>query len=566
MPDRSRYYLTTAIAYPNNKPGLHTLYEVIGADVIARWHRMKGDDTRFLTGTDEHSVNIAERARELGQDTKAFVDEMVQLFTDAEDSLLISPDRFIRTTDPDHRRASQEMVRRAYANGDVYLGKYEGWYCPNEGFKAPSDLHETPDGMRCPNHPNVELQWLTERNWFFRLSAYRDRLLAHFEAHPDWVEPEYRRNEMLAFLRQGLDDISISRETFHWGIPFPIAENGETAEREDGSWDPEAGVIYVWFDALINYITGAGFPDDPEAFAKWWPADLHVIGKDITRFHTIIWPAMLMSAGIEPPRKVWVHGFLMASGGERMSKSRGNMFDPSDVVAAFGADGARYVALREVPFDKDAEVSWDSFVRRYNADLANDFGNLVNRTVSMANRYLGSERPAPRAAADAPLARAWSAAVESYADRLDRLLLHDALAALWDFVGEANRYVEAEQPWSIAKAAKGGDADAQAALAAVLGDLVEAVRLVSLAAAPFTPSIVPRALAQLGHTYVYAADGNGGPPLLAELVWGRHAAEAGTLGTAEPLFPRLETEQSEAVGVAGTLLDSGGAAVDSPAH
>jgi methionyl-tRNA synthetase len=551
MPDRPRYYLTTAIAYPNNKPGLHTLYEVIGSDVIARWHRMKGDDTRFLTGTDEHSVNIAERARELGQDTKAFVDGMVKLFTDAEAALLIAPDRFIRTTDPDHRRASQEMVRRAYANGDVYLGKYEGWYCPNEGFKAPSDLHETPDGMRCPNHPNVELQWLTERNWFFRLSAYRDRLLAHFEANPDWVEPEYRKNEMLAFLRQGLEDISISRETFHWGIPFPIAENGETAQREDGSWDPEAGVIYVWFDALINYITGAGFPDDPEAFARWWPADLHVIGKDITRFHTIIWPAMLMSAGIEPPRKVWVHGFLMAAGGDRMSKSRGNMFDPTDVVAALGADGARYVSLREVPFDKDAEVSWDSFVRRYNADLANDFGNLVNRTVSMAGRYLGGPRPTARPAADAPLAAAWSRAVAEYAAKLDALLLHDALGALWDFVGEANRFVEAEQPWALAKTAKGEDDGAtlaQARLESALGDLVEAVRLVSLAAAPFMPTIAPRALAQLGYGYAYEPDGNGGPALLDELAWGRHAGEAGQLGMPEPLFPRLETETAASAG------------------
>jgi methionyl-tRNA synthetase len=549
MPDRPRYYLTTAIAYPNNKPGLHTLYEVIGADVVARWHRMKGDDTRFLTGTDEHSVNIAERAKELGRETKDFVDEMVGLFTSAEDALLIAPDRFIRTTDPDHRRASQEMVRRAHANGDVYLGKYEGWYCPNEGFKAPSDLHETPEGMRCPNHPTITLQWLTERNWFFRLSAYRDRLLAHFEANPDWVQPEYRKNEMLAFLRQGLEDISISRETFHWGIPFPIRPDGQTAQREDGTWDPEAGVIYVWFDALINYITGAGFPDDPEAFAKWWPADLHVIGKDISRFHTIIWPAMLMSAGIEPPRKVWVHGFLMAAGGDRMSKSRGNMFDPQDVVAALGADGARYVSLREVPFDKDAEVSWDSFVRRYNADLANDFGNLVNRTVSMAGRYLGGARPAPRDAAAAPLAAAWARARDAYAAKLDALLLHDALAALWEFVGEANRFVEAEQPWALAKTAKGDGTDAGDArerLEGVLGDLVEAVRLVSLAVAPAMPSIAPRALAQLGYPYAYAADGNGGPPLLEELAWGRHAVVAGSLGAPEPLFPRLEVEATEA--------------------
>lgn len=546
MPDRSSYYLTTAIAYPNNKPGLHTLYEVIGADVIARWHRMKGDDTRFLTGTDEHSVNIAQRAQELGRDTREFVDEMVDLFREAEDGLLISPDRFIRTTDPDHRRASQEMVRRAYANGDVYLGKYEGWYCPNEGFKAPSDLHETADGMRCPNHPNIDLQWLTERNWFFRLSAYRDRLLAHYEAHPDWVQPEYRKNEMLAFLRQGLEDISISRETFHWGIPFPIRDDGSPATLEDGSPDPAAGVIYVWFDALINYITGAGFPDDPVAFAKWWPADLHVIGKDINRFHTIIWPAMLMSAGIEPPKKVWVHGWLLAAGGDRMSKSRGNMLDPGDVVAAFGADGARYVALREVAFDKDTEVSWDSFVRRYNADLANDFGNLVNRTVTMASRYLGGVRPAARSAEASELATTWGVTLPAYARSLEGCLLHDALASLWGFVGDANRLVEAEQPWALAKAANGGDEAAAARLRDVLGDLVEACRLIGLAAAPYLPSIAPRVLEQLGYSYPYATDGNGGPALLEELEWGRHAGVPGSLGTAAPLFPRLETEAAAA--------------------
>ncbi|HUQ43208.1 MAG TPA: methionine--tRNA ligase [Candidatus Limnocylindria bacterium] len=550
MSERPRYYLTTAIAYPNNKPGLHTLYEVIGADVIARWHRMKGDDTRFLTGTDEHSVNIAESAAAQDRDPKAYVDDMVELFTTAENALLIAPDRFIRTTDPDHRLASQEMVRRAYAAGDIYLGKYEGWYCPNEGFKAPSDLHETADGMRCPNHPNIELQWLTERNWFFRLSAYGERLLAHFEANPDWVQPEFRKNEMLAFLRQGLEDISISRETFHWGIPFPIAHDGESAQREDGSWDPEAGVIYVWFDALINYITGAGFPDDPESFARYWPADLHVIGKDINRFHTIIWPAMLMSAGLELPRKVWVHGFLLAAGGDRMSKSRGNMFDPTDVVAALTPDGARYVALREVPFDKDSEVSWDSFVRRYNADLANDFGNLVNRTVSMARRYLGGERPAPRASGESKLGEAWAGTLARYKARLDALLLHDALGALWDFVGEANRFVEAEQPWALAKAAKAGDGEAGAAadrLRGVLGDLVEAVRLISLAVAPFMPAVAPRALDQLGYGYSYAADGNGGPGLLEELRWGIHRDERGVLATPTPLFPRLDVEPDPAV-------------------
>src|SRR3990172_4710246 len=268
MPERPRYYLTTAIAYANNQPGLHTLYEVIGSDVIARWHRMKGDDTRFLTGTDEHSVNIAQRAAEEGKTPKAFVDEKVALFIAAEDALSISPDRFIRTTDPDHIRSAQEMVRRAHANGDIYLGTYEGWYCPNEGFKAASDIVETASGVQCPNHPNVPLQWLSERNWFFRLSAYQDRLLRHFEEQPGFVEPEYRRNEMLGFIRRGLEDFSISRAGAEWGIPFPILESGESARREDGSWDRDAGTIYVWYDPLLNYITGAGFPDDMTSFGK----------------------------------------------------------------------------------------------------------------------------------------------------------------------------------------------------------------------------------------------------------------------------------------------------------
>jgi methionyl-tRNA synthetase len=545
MTARNRYYLTTAIAYANNRPGLHTLYEVIGSDAIARWHRMVGDDTRFLTGTDEHSVNIAERAAEEGRSPREFVDEKVALFQAAEAELLIVPDRFIRTTDPDHVRAAQEMVRLAHAKGDIYIGTYEGWYCPNEGFRSPSEVVETARGTICPNHPEVPLQWLSEQNWFFRLSAYQERLERHYADHPDFVQPEYRRNEMLGFIRQGLDDFSISRAGAGWGIPFPIAENGETAQREDGSWDPEAGRIYVWYDALINYITGAGFPDDPEAFARWWPADLHVIGKDIARFHTIYWPAMLWSAGFEAPRRVWVHGFLLVQG-ERMSKSRGNFLDPDAAVAAFGADGARYVVLREVPFDRDADVSWDSFVRRYNADLANDFGNLVNRTVSMANRYLDGNRPDPRSEQDSPLGDAWTALLSDYRERLEGCLLHDALATLWDFVGGANKTVDAEQPWVLARAAKDGDADAAARLGQVLGDLIEACRLIALAAAPFMPRTAPRVLAQLGHAYPYGDDGNGGPALLDELRWGAHAGEPGKLTVAEPLFPRLEAELADA--------------------
>ena len=540
MPDR--YYLTTAIAYANNKPGLHTLYEVIGADVIARWHRMKGDETRFLTGTDEHSVNIAMQAAAEGRPPKDFVDEKVGLFKAAEAALGISPDRFIRTTDPDHVRAAQEMVRRAYANGDIYVGTYEGWYCPNEGFRSASDVIETARGVICPNHPDVPLQWLKEKNWFFRLSAYQARLERHYEEHPDFVQPDFRRNEMLGFIRGGLEDFSISRAGSGWGIPFPIAENGETAQREDGSWDPEAGTIYVWYDALINYITGAGFPDDLVEFERWWPADLHVIGKDIARFHAIFWPAMLWSAGLEAPKRVWVHGWLLSGGGERMSKSRGNFLDPNDVVAALTSDGARYVSLREVAFDRDTEVSWDSFVRRYNADLANDFGNLVNRTVSMANRYLGGERPTSTGGS---LASAWTERLPAYRAAVEGCLLHTALGELWEFVGAANRLVDAEKPWELAKLAKTGDAEAEERLRGVLGDLVEACRLIGLGAAPFMPATAPRVLAQLGYEYPYAADGNGGPSLLEELRWGAHAGEPGGLAAPEPLFPRLDVDSGD---------------------
>jgi methionyl-tRNA synthetase len=538
MSPADRFYVTTAIAYANNRPGLHTLYEVIGADVIARWHRMKGDETRFLTGTDEHSVNIAQKAAELGKSPREFVDENVALFRAAEDALLISPDRFIRTTDPDHVRAAQEMVRRAHANGDIYVGTYEGWYCPAEGFKAPSDVTETAEGTRCPNHPTVPLEWLSEHNWFFRLSAYQERLERHFEEQPDFAQPDYRRNEMLGFIRGGLEDFSISRAGATWGIPFPIMPDGTSSQRPDGSWDPAAGTVYVWYDALINYVTGAGFPDDLASFEKWWPADLHVIGKDIARFHTIYWPAMLWSAGLEAPRHVWIHGWLLAQG-ERMSKSLGNFLDPLDVVRTLGGDGARYVTLREVAFDRDTDVSWDSFVRRYNSDLANNFGNLLNRTVSMVNRYLEGERPAP---SHGSLQTAWTNALAAYRAKLQACQLSEALAALWEFVDAANREVDLQQPWVLAKEAKAGVEGKSESLRHVLGDLVEACRLAALAVAPFMPAATPKILAQLGYRYPYAADGNGGPELLGLLEWEAGFEAGGRVATAEPLFPRIETE------------------------
>jgi methionyl-tRNA synthetase len=541
MPDRPRYYLTTAIAYANNRPGLHTLYEVVGADVIARWHRMKGDDTRFLTGTDEYSVNIAMTAAAQGKEPGAFVDEMVALFRAAENALGIAPDRFIRTTDPDHLRSVHEVIRRCYESGDLYLGTYEGWYCPNEGFIPKSQLVEDATGTHCANHPTTELQWLSERNWFFRLSRYQEALERYYAEHPHWVQPEYRKNEMLGFMAQGLEDFSASRAGATWGIPFPIMPDGSSALRPDGTWDPAAGTVYVWFDALINYITGAGFPDDMAAFERYWPCDVHIIGKDINRLHTIMWPAMLMSAGIPLPRLVWVHGWLLISG-ERMSKSRGNFLDPNDVVSALGTDGARYVLLREVAFDRDSDVSWDSFIRRYNADLANDFGNLVNRTVTMAVRYLDGRRPTPRPAETSPLAEGWHQTLAAYVDALEGCLLHEALAELWEFVSGANKVVDSEAPWALAKAAGAGDAAAADRLRNVLGDLVEACRLVGMAAAPFMPNTTPRLMAQLGYEYPYQPDGNGGPSIRDELEWGSKAGETGHIGAPEPLFPRLDVE------------------------
>ena len=535
-----RYYLTTAIAYANNKPGLHTLYEVVAADAIARWHRMVGDEVRFLTGTDEFSVNIAARAAEEGIEPKSFVDRNVALFERSEALLGIAPDRFIRTTDPDHQLAAQEMVRRSHAAGDIYLGTYEGWYCPNEGFRAEGDVITEGSATICPNHPGVPLQWLKERNWFFRLSSYAERLEAWLTQEPSPVQPEFRRNEMLGFIRQGLEDFSISREGATWGIPFPIRADGSSAVDAAGNGDPTAGTIYVWYDALINYLTGAGFPADPEG-RPWWPADLHIIGKDINRFHSVFWPAMLWSAGLEAPRRIWVHGWLLV-GGERMSKSRGNFLDPDDAVRALGADGARFVALREVPFDRDAEVSWSSIIRRYNADLANDFGNLVNRSTAMAFRAFGGEVPPPRPAVDSPLAAAWGPTRARAERAMDGLLLHEWLGALWEFVGEANRFVDSERPWELAKSATSGDAIAATQLRDVLGDLLEACRLIALYAAPAMPASASRVWSLLGHDWPYDAKGHGGPLLSALGAWGA-LAPAGRIGEPTPLFPRLDVEE-----------------------
>ena len=520
MNDRDTYYLTTAIFYPSAKPALHSMFEAIGADMIARYRRLQRRDVRFLTGLDEHSANVERDARERGIDPHELIDPWAETWKTTFEAYAISFDRFIRTTDPDHAEAAAEMVRRAQANGDVYQGVYSGWFCTgcNE-FKTDQQLV---DG-RCPDHPTLEPQWLEEHNYFFRLSAYQERLERLYQENPSFCEPEHFRNEVLGWLKEGLRDFSISRSGQSWGIPFP----GDEAHR-----------IYVWFDALTNYLTGAGFPNDSAALEKWWPADLHVIGKNITRFHCLYWPAMLMSAGIPLPRQVFAHGFMYDISGQRMSKTTGNTEDPHDMADRFGVDGVRYAVLREVPFDRDSNVTLDGFVRRYNADLANDLGNLVNRTVSMSARYLDRQLP-PVAdateAADTDLRATAERAVADYHAAMERHHLDEALAAMMELAQAANGYAEGQAPWSLVKAGDVGRAGH------VLAVMAEACRLIGHLLAPVAPAGARTLLEQLGAPPPYDERGAGGPGLDVLLGWGSGPQPWAT-GTASPIFPRVEVE------------------------
>jgi methionyl-tRNA synthetase len=522
MADDDRFYLTTAIFYPSAAPPLHSLFEVIGADAVARYHRLLGQETRFTTGMDEHSAQVVLLADTLGREPRGLVDEWADVWRSAFDRFDISYDRFIRTTEPDHVRASVEMVTRAQAAGDIYKGTYAGWYCPGDNeFKTDSQLV---DG-HCPDHPTLELQWLEEENYFFALSRYQGALEKLYQDNPSFCEPEHFRNEVLGWLKDGLRDFSVSRAGGKWGIPFP--------------GDPEHR-IYVWFDALTNYLTGAGFPDDPSLFARFWPADVHVIGKNITRFHCLYWPAMLMSAGLPLPRQVFAHGFMLLRG-EKMSKTRGNVLDPDSAVELFGVDGVRYLVLREIPFDRDGDVTLEGLVRRYNADLANDLGNLLNRTVSMANRYLDGQLPdiaGADAEADAELASAAATAVATYKAAMERKHLDEALTAMMGLVRAGNGYAESQAPWQLSKA---GETER---LGQVLAAMAEACRILGHLLAPFAPSAARTLHGQLGVPVPYDERGAGGPGLARLAAWGA-GGDARQVGAAMPLFPRVELPDEE---------------------
>ncbi len=458
----SRFFLTTAIDYVNSRPHLGTAYEKVAADVIARYKRLCGIDTRFLMGNDEHSQNVFRRAAELGLQPQAYCDQMEEEFRATWARLDVSFDDFIRTTEPRHRAGVTELARRIYAGGDIYEGVYEGWYCVGcEAFKQEKDLV---DG-NCPIHL-TRPQWIKEKNYFFKLSKYRDPLLQHFATHPHFLEPDVRRNEILRLLESGLEDISVSRAGQAWGIPLPF----------DAS-----SVVYVWFDALINYASAVGLGTDPVMLARWWPADLHIVGKDITRFHAVIWPAMLMSANLPVPRQVFGHGFMTVDG-QRMSKSLGTAIDPIEAADRFGPDPLRLFLVKEIAFGSDGDFSWARYDEKYNVDLANNLGNLVSRVSAMAHRYRQG-RLVPTGATSEKLARAGAHAAGQYRQAMDRLALHEAAAAAFRLVDATNEYIAETAPWQMAK-----DPQLADRLTQVLYDASEAIRVVAVLLTPFMPA------------------------------------------------------------------------------
>jgi methionyl-tRNA synthetase len=504
------YYVTTPIYYVNGDPHLGHAYTTIAADVLARHMRQRGEEVFFLTGTDEHGEPVTQAAEKLGITPRELGDRNAVRFKELAARVNGTNDFFIRTTDPEHYEVVAEVVQRIHDNGYVYEGVYEGWYCPRcADFKTESELE---DGNRCPIH-KIELDREREENWFFKLSEFQAQLEQLYADRPGFVTPRNRYNEALSFIKGGLNDLSLSRPRLKWGVPVP--------------WDPDQ-VIYVWIDALLNYYSALSYAREGQDLTeKFWPADVHLIGKDILKFHAVIWPAMLMAAGIEPPQRVAIHGFLLM-GEHKMSKSLGNVLDPFRVIDLYGEDALRFYVLREVRFGQDGEVSPEGFETRYTSELANEYGNLASRTLAMVERYRDGVVPEAEAAAD--LVGEFDGLAERVAARLDEVELTAALDEVWQRVKRLNQYVQDEEPWQLAK-----DAAQAERLDSVLYGLAEGLRVVSVLVHPFLPHSAERLLAALGQEDLSLEGARFGA--------GAGGAKLGELGQ---LFPKVEPPEESA--------------------